>query len=269
MQVSRCIPLFAGAVALALTTTAHASSTTTPAKSATHASASASAKSTAPAKSSAPAHHAASTAPADQHLAAIRQNLEQSRHNLRGYHWKETIVVSQKGEEKSTMMNSCVQDASGQVVRTPEPVPATTHASGMHSAAPAAEKTELQSYQHSAVALMRSYVPPDPVKLQKLQQSGKMTTNVVEEGHRVKLSFKDYQKPGDEMTIEVNPQSNQILSVAVNSFLASAKKDTVTMNADMASLPDGTTYPSKVRLDTPAKQMGLTVTNSDYQKKTS
>ncbi len=265
MQVSRCIPLFAGAVALAISTAAHASSTTTPAKSATHANASAPATS---AKSATTAHHAGSTAPVDEHLAAIRQNLEQSRHNLRGYHWKETIVVSQKGEDKSTMMNSCVYDAGGKVVRTPEPVPASTHATGVRSATPNAEKAELQSYEHSAVALMRSYVPPDPMKLQKCQQSGKMTTNVVEEGHRVKLTFKDYQKPGDEMTIEVNPESNQILSLAVNSFLATAK-DGVTLNVDMASLPDGTTYPSKTRLDTPAKQMGLTVTNSDYQKKTS
>ena len=62
--------------------------------------------------------------------------------------------------------------------------------------------------------------------------------------------------------------SNQILGIAVNSFLASPK-DAVNLNAEMASLPDGTTYPARIKLDTPAKQMGLTVTYADFQKKTS
>lgn len=270
MQVPRCIPLFAGAFALVFVSTVHASSTSTSAQSTTPAKGSAHAtKSAAPAKS-APAtnHAAASTPPTDENFAAVRLNLEQSRHNLRGYHWKETIVLSQKGDDKSTMVNSVVIDPSGKVVRTPEPVPANAHMNGVRGATPTAEKAALQAYEHSAVALMRSYVPPDAAKLRKCWQAGKMTTDVIEVGHRVKLSFKDYQKPGDEMTVEVNPQSHQILNLAVNSFLASTK-DAVTMNVDMASLPDGTSYPAKVRLNTPAKQMGVVVTNSDYQKKTS
>jgi len=262
MKLTRCIPLFAGAVALVITTTAHASSTSTHAKSSTSTTSSAHA-----AKSAAPAKSTAAT-PSDENFAAIRQSLEESRHNLRGYHWKETIVVSHNGEDKSTLMNSCVYDASGKVVRTPEPLPANAQMNGVRGAAPNAEKAAVQAYEHSAVALLRSYVPPDPARLRKCWQAGKMTTDVIEAGHRVKLGFKDYEKPGDEMIVEVNPASHQVLSLAVNSFLTSAK-DAVTMNADMASLPDGTSYPAKVQLNTPAKQMGLTVTNSDYQKKTS
>ncbi len=260
MKVSRCIPLFAGAVALVISTTAHASSTSTAAKSSTSAPGSAhAAKTAAPAKSA---------APIDENFAAVRESIEQSRHNLRGYHWKETIVVSHNGEDKATLMNSCAYNAAGNLVRTPEPVPTNAHAGSMRSATPSAEKAQVQAYEQSAVALMRSYVPPDAAKLRKCWQAGRMTTDVVEAGHRVKLSFKDYQKPGDTMVMEVNPESHQVLSLAVNSFLASAK-DAVTMNVDMALLPDGTRYPEKVRLDTPAKQMGVTVTNSDYQKKTS
>jgi hypothetical protein len=270
MKLSRCIPLFAGAVALVISTTVHASSTSTPAKSsASPASSAHAAKSAAPARNAAaPAHAGVTSTPADEHFAAIRQSLEQSRHNLRGYHWKETIVVSHNGEDKSTLLNSCVYDASGKLVRTPEPVPAGAHPNGVRGATTTKEKAEVQAYEHSAVALMRSYVPPDPAKLRKAWQGGKMTTNVIEAGHRVKLSFKDYQKPGDSMVLEVNPQSHEVLNVAVNTFLASAK-DAVTMNVDMASLPDGTSYPAKVRLDTPARHMRLTVTNSDFQKKTS
>lgn len=260
MQASRCVPLFAGALALAvasLVTTASSASTT--AKHTSHTT------SSAPATSSSTAHHESSTAaaPQDEHLAALRQDLEQSAHNMRQYHWKETIVVSLKGEDKSTMINSVTYNATGKIVRTPEPVPANSQMNGVRGATPNAEKAELQAYERSAVALLRSYIPADPTRLRK--EAGKMTTSV--EGEHTRLMFKDYQKPGDQVTFELNP-SNQLTNVSVNSYLASAK-DVVTMNADMATMADGTNYPSRIRIDTPAKNMGVTVTNSDYQRKTS
>lgn len=277
METKR-ISMLAFALAIAATA-ANAQSTGTPAKSAAPASSATHVSTTQTAtKAQAPSHVASTahaTAPAktaapatDEHLAAIKENLQQSRHNLRGYHWKESIVVNYKGEDKSPMVNSCVYDATGKLVRTPEPVPATADKGGMRGATADSKKAEIQAYEHSAVALMRSYIPPDPAKLQKCEQSGKMTTNVIEAGNRVQLSFKDYEKKGDDLTVEVNPTSNQILGFSVDSYLATAK-DAVKLNADMASLPDGTSYPAKIKLDTPAKAMGLTVTNSDYQKKTS
>jgi hypothetical protein len=270
METKR-ISMLAFALAIAATA-ANAASTgsTTPAKStttqATHSTAPAHTQSAAPAKAAAPATYSAPAA--NDHLSAIKANLSQSRHNLRGYHWKETIVVNYKGEDKATMVNACVYDASGKLVRTPEPVPATASSGGMHTATANSKAAEIKAYEHSAVGLMRSYVPPDPAKLDKCKKSGKMSTEVIEDGQRVKLSFKDYQKPGDQMIFEVNPGTNQILNVRVDSYLASAK-DAVKLDVNMASLPDGTSYPAKVKLDTPAKEMGLTATSSDYQKKTS
>jgi len=283
METKR-ISMLAFALAIAATA-ANAQSTGTPAKSAAPASSATHVASTqtatkaqspphtastthatAPAKTAAPAKAAAPAV--DEHLAAIKSDLQQSRHNLRGYHWKESVVVNYQGEDKSTLVNSCGYDAAGKLVRTPEPVPATAEKGGMHGATADSKKAEIKAYEHSAVALMRSYIPPDPVKLQKCEQSGRMTTNVIEAGNRVELSFKDYEKKGDDLTVEVNPTSNQILGFSVDSYLATAK-DAVKLNADMASLPDGTSYPAKIKLDTPAKAMGLTVTNSDYQKKTS
>jgi hypothetical protein len=293
MKASRCISLSTVALAM-VATVAFAQTTGSPAKSATPAKAAAPAsaatttkaaaptsatKAAAPASATAPAKssthtstapagsstHATSTAPASEdHLAAIEQNLQQSRHNLKSYHWKETTVVSSQGEDKAPVVNSCAFDAAGKLIRTPEGAPSTMKA-GMSGKPADTKKDELKAYMHSAVALMRGYVPPDPVKLQKCKTAGKMS-ETVEEGGRVKIVFKDYEKPGDDMTVEVNTQTNQILSLDVASYLQTAK-DAVKLNAEMASLPDGTNYPSRVRLDTPAKAMGVTVTNSDYQKK--
>jgi len=240
-----------------------------------------SAKSATPAKTT--THHATTTsthsatttksaAHTDANLTAVKTGLESSSHNLRDYRWKETIVVSSNGVEKSTMVNSCSYDATGRLTRTPAPAAASAEKSEMRSTTAATKnatsKGEIESYEHSAVALMHSYIPPDPMKLQKCEQAGHMTTDVVEAGHRVRLTFKNYEKPGDAMVIEVNPSNNAVLGMSVDSFLASAK-DAVKLNVDMASLPDGTSYAEKTHLDTPAKNMAVMVTNSDYQKKTS
>src|SRR5262249_33579066 len=98
--------------------------------------------------------------------------------------------------------------------------------------------------------------------------AGKMTSETIQDGQRVRLTFKDYEKPGDQMSIEINPGTNQLTSIAVNSFLAKAS-DAVKLNADMATLSDGTNYPASIRLDSVSSHMSLAVTNSDYQKKTS
>jgi hypothetical protein len=262
MHVSRLVSLFAGALALVVVASvATISSANTAAKStASTQSSSHHATSTAPAHSSTPA---ASASAGDAHLATVRKNLEESSHNLRAYHWKETVAVSLKGEDKSTMISSVAYNATGKIVRTPEPVPANSQMNGVRGATPNAEKAELQSYAHGAIALLREYIPADPSRLRK--EAGKMTSSI--DGDRTRLMFKDYQKPGDQVTFELNP-SNQITSISVNSYMATAR-DVVTMNADMSNLADGTTYPSRIRVDTPAKNMGLTVTNSDFQKKTS
>jgi hypothetical protein len=87
---------------------------------------------------------------------------------------------------------------------------------------------------------------------------------LVERGAR--LDIKDYQKPGDNLGIEIDMTTNKILGLSVASYLTDAK-DAVTLNVTMASLLDGTGYPGTILLDGKAKSVKVTVTNSAYQKK--
>ena len=43
-------------------------------------------------------------------------------------------------------------------------------------------------------------------------------------------------------------------------------KDVVTLQVQMASLPDGTNYAGQTVLNATAKQLAVTTTNSNYQK---
>ncbi|HKW14191.1 MAG TPA: hypothetical protein VJS69_06885, partial [Candidatus Krumholzibacteria bacterium] len=215
---------------------------------------------------------AAGTTPAPtpaERIAAIKANLVQNATNLRTYQWTETQVVNLKGDDKSNTQKTCYYAADGKVVKTPLAPPAEAKDKpGLRGKIVDNKKEELSAYMKSAVALVKSYVPPDPAKLQAAKDAGKVSMSVLDPGKRARLDIKDYQKPGDNLGIEIDMTTNQILGLNVASYLADAK-DAVTLDVKMASLPDGTGYPSTIVLNGAAQKIKVTVSNSGYVKKTS
>ena len=55
----------------------------------------------------------------------------------------------------------------------------------------------------SAVALIKSYVPPDPARIQAVKNAGNMSLNMPGGGNGVRLNFPGYAKPGDMLTVEM------------------------------------------------------------------
>src|ERR1022692_4070553 len=126
------------------------------------------------------------------------------------------------------------------------------------------EKTaELTDYMQSAVSLVKSYVPPDPAKIQATKDAGKVTIQVLDPGKRAQVNFHDYQKPGDNLAIVINLANNIVAGVGVSSYLDSAT-DVVTMDAKMGQLNDGTIYTSDIALNASGKNLTVTVQNTGY-----
>lgn len=117
----------------------------------------------------------------------------------------------------------------------------------------------------NAVSLVKSYVPPEPAKIQAVKDAGKVTISVLEPGKRANVSFRDYQKAGDKLSVEIDLASNRVLGVTVSSYLDTAT-DVVTLKARMGQLTDGTSYPSDITLNAQAKNLTVTVQNSGYRK---
>jgi hypothetical protein len=81
----------------------------------------------------------------------------------------------------------------------------------------------------------------------------------------VKLVFTDYAQPGDRMTLAFDTNAKKIISLNVDTYMGQTK-DAVTLQVQMASLPDGTNYAQQTVLNATAKQLVVTTTNSNYQK---
>ena len=125
------------------------------------------------------------------------------------------------------------------------------------------KKEEMQDYMGDVKNLLALYVPPNPQKMQQAFGAGKASLNP--SGGMVNLIFKDYAQSGDQMTLTFDPASKKIVSLSINTYMGQSK-DAVTLQVQMASLPDGTNYVQQTVPNATAKQLVVTTTNSGYHK---
>jgi hypothetical protein len=200
-----------------------------------------------------------------ERVVALKTTFAVSQANLRHYEWIETTVVSLNGEEKSRKQQRCYYGADGvlqKVLVDASPTPASKP--GLRGRIIANKTEELTTYMQSAVSLVKSYVPPDPARIQATKDAGKVTLQVLEPGKRVQVNFHDYQKPGDNLAIVINSANNVVAGVGVSSYLDSPT-DVVTLDAKMGQLTDGTIYTSDTTLNGAAKNLTVTVQNTGYR----
>ena len=81
------------------------------------------------------------------------------------------------------------------------------------------------------------------------------------------MNLAAYGKPGDVLSVEVDPASNRVIGLTVATYL-SDPKDTVTLEVRFSSLQDGTGYPATELLVASAKNLSVNVTNCGYRKST-
>jgi len=201
-----------------------------------------------------------------ERVAVLKGTFAASQANLRQYEWIETTVVSLNGEEKSRKQQRCYYGADGVLQKvlvdaSPPPPPKP----GLRGRIIANKTAELTDYMKSAVSLVKSYLPPDPAKIQASQDAGKVSIQVLDPGKRAQVNFHDYQKPGDNLAVVINLANNVVAGIGVSSYLDSPT-DVVTLDAKMGQLNDGTIYTSDTTLNAAAKNLTVMVQNTGYRK---
>jgi len=196
-------------------------------------------------------------------VAGVKQAAAENKQKLLQYQWTETTQLTLKGDPKPASTNLCRYGPDGQVQKNlVSPPPEPPSGGRMKQKIIAKKKEEMKDYMGDVKALLSQYVPPDPQKMQQAYQAGKVSLNPA--GGVVNLIFKDYAQPGDQMTLRFDTAAHKIISLSVNTYLGEAK-DAVSLQVQMASLPDGTNYAQQTVLSAAAKQIVVTTTNSNYQ----
>ncbi len=199
-----------------------------------------------------------------ERVAALKQSLAQSKMQLRKYEWIETQVVSLKGEEKSNTQNRCYYGADGNLQKVPVAAAPQETKRGLRGKIVANKKAELTDYMQKAVALIKMYVPPDPDRIEASKIAGKVSLTPLQPGLRVRLDFRDYLKPGDTLSVDVNPSTNRLLGLKVSTYM-DGPTDPVGLDVTEGALNDGTQYNAQITLAAPSQNLSVTVTNSGYR----
>jgi hypothetical protein len=206
------------------------------------------------------------------HVAGLKQNLQQGMGLARKYEWVETTTISMKGEEKSRKQNRCYYGADGKVqkISLDQPAPQAQSQGGggrgrgkLKQQVVENKKDEMKDYMEKAAGLIHQYVPPNPQQIQAAKDAGRVAVNP-QAGGKVSLVISQYLLPGDTMTIDVDPATNKLLGLGVNSYLEK-KEDAVTLAVQMTSLPDGALFAGQTKLDVKAKNITVVVQNSGFR----
>jgi hypothetical protein len=194
-------------------------------------------------------------------LTAIKKSMAENQARLKAYAWVETTEMSMKGEVKKRDQNDCKFGADGKVQKTPIGVPEPKkEMRGLKKKVVGKKVDELKDYMERVNSLVSRYVPPNPQDMQAAFQSGKASLTPP-----ATLVFSDYVKPGDKVTLSMDPATWNMKQFYVSTYL-DAPEDTVNLDVKYSSLADGTSHIEQNRLDAVKKELQINTTNFDYKK---
>jgi hypothetical protein len=205
-------------------------------------------------------------------VAAVKQSLQQGMAKIRQYEWIETTIISLKGEEKARTQKRCYYGADGKVQKisldqAPAPEKAQSGGGGrkgkMKEKVVANKKDEMKDYMGKAAALIHSYVPPEPAKIQAAKDAGRVKVSP-QPGGPARVVISDYLQAGDSLTIDLDTAASKLVGLGVNSYL-DKKEDAVTLAVQMNTLPDGSLYAAQTTLEAKAKNITVVIQNSGHK----
>ena len=194
----------------------------------------------------------------------IKAKLALSKKNLQKYSWLETTTVFYKGEQKSSKQYQCYYSFDGQFqkVETAGGTPVKTER-GIRGRIIENKVDDITTYVTKAQALIKTYLPPDPAKLQQIVAAGTSTVAILAPNQQYRLTFPNYNLPGDHLSISINKSSQMLTGLDVSTYIDKAS-DVVTFNLTYAALPDGTQYAAETDLVATAENVKIVIVNSGY-----
>jgi hypothetical protein len=198
-------------------------------------------------------------------IAMIKKNLADSRANMNKYEWIETTTIFVKGEQKSLSQKQCYYSLDGKLTKvetggsTEDKQPG-----GIRGKVASNKKEDMSDYAIKSVAKIQTYLPPEPEKIQKIYGEGKMSFQILEPNKKFKLSFPEYNEPGDILSISIDKLSQKIMAVDVSTSVDDPKEKVI-FNVTFNNLPDGTQYPGITTLDAQAKDLKIVIENSGFK----
>ncbi|MFB3389818.1 hypothetical protein [Flavobacterium sp. LAR06] len=198
-------------------------------------------------------------------VAQIKKNLTDSKVSLKNYEWIETTTIFLKGEQKSLQQKQCYYAVDGTLIKVETGVSTQTkQKGGIRGKIIEKKKEQMSDYAKLTVSKIKTYLPPDPQKIQRIYENGKTNIQILKPNTKFKLSFPDYNEPGDILSISIDKSKQKIISAEVSTSIDDPNKK-VQFDITYSDLPDGTQYAAKTVLDAPEKNLKIVIENSGFK----
>jgi len=199
-------------------------------------------------------------------VETIKSNLSQSKNNIRQYEWIETTKAFVKGELKSTKQYQCYYSVDGKLtkVETGGTVESKTPG-GIRGRVAENKKDDMMEYISKAGDEISAYLPPEPDKIQQIYASGKVGIQILEPNKIFQLSFPDYIKQGDVLSVTIDNVNQKLKAFSITTYIDDPSEKVI-FDVTLLDLPDGTQFLSKVSLVAEAKNLKIDLQNSGYKK---
>jgi hypothetical protein len=178
--------------------------------------------------------------------------------------WVETITTSVKGDQKNVERFQVRIGPGGKPQKTLLDQPAPPESQGSKKGNGAKKKDEYADYTEQMKALALQYLPPDADLLEKSYASGGVTTGDSDTPETFQVTFRNYIKPQDSMTLVMERAGLRLVQAQIVSYL-SKRKDGVTLLVNFSQVSDGSNQLSKIVVNGKQKQLAISVEHSNYQ----
>jgi hypothetical protein len=201
-----------------------------------------------------------------QRVAEMKMAAAMNKQSLAQMTWVETMTISLKGEQKK--VEHCQvrlgPDGKPQKTSLDQPAAPPERRGRIREHVVEKKKEEYTDYAERMKALTQQYLPPDKDLLQKAYAAGGVSIAPSDGPNTVQVTFPNYLKPQDSMTMVIDKTNNRLVQVQIASYM-SDKKDEMTLLVDFVQLPDGSSQVSRAVMNGVSKQLTISVENSSYQ----
>jgi len=194
---------------------------------------------------------------------------------LRQYTWKSRTEIKMGGESKSVKLEQVRYDLDGKQQKTAigePPQPQAQEEAGRRGGRRGGgrvkakvienKKEEFAELMQNLGQLVGSYAHMPPDKMQAFSESATLATGQGQGGNEVLIQGSNAMVPGDTMSVWIDPASFGMRRIEIRT---SFDGKPVHFTGEFQALTDGPTYPARLVLEYPDKEVELVVENYDYQ----
>ena len=211
-----------------------------------------------------------------QHKEQFAQAQKENSAALKQYTWKSRTELKMKDESKNVKLEQVRYDLDGKQQKTSIGEPPQQQSKqeagrrgGRRGRGRAKEKLienkkeEFAELMKSLGQLVGSYAHLPPDKMQAFAQNATVAQAQGERGDQVLIQGSNALVAGDTMSIWIDSASYGMRRVEIHT---SFEGNPVHFTGEFQALTDGPTYPARLKLEYPDKEVELTVESYDYQK---